>query len=127
MTIKKSSPHSPVSHAMLQPLSHEITQIKALALKMLENINNKLDFAGLSDEERQMCDRICGAKNSMAETLVLLADLIIRLTPPAAAQVSAQQEPSLDDGDKALVQAFLKRKRHTKKPSAEVTPETILE
>ncbi len=96
--------------ALSQLLPDEILQVRATAIKLLEKINKEIDLP----EEMRQSERFFGAKASLVDTLVTLADLLLRLAPPAAQPATTEHmNAALNEKDMAVVKAFLARSHKT--------------
>lgn len=99
------------SKDILQSMPDEIAQIKMIALKMLEKMDAEINDPAYSEAEKKICDRVFGSKTSLAEALVLLADLLLRLTLPDIDAKQGEKPLAMSEADRKLVGALIERSR----------------
>lgn len=119
MSARKNTPKTALPEEMLQSLPKELSYIRQVAIKMLKIIDKEMSGKASVIKERQQYDKFFGSKNSLADTLVTLADLILRLTPEYRSNAGDGQPPEMNEHDKLLVEAFIARKKAGDTPKAQ--------
>jgi hypothetical protein len=107
----KNPAKTPVPAQMLQHVPKELSYIRRVAIKMLKIIDKEMSGKGAPIKDKQQYDKYFGSKASLADILVTLADLILRLTPVQGQTTPENQPLPLNDQDQLLVDTFLARRK----------------
>lgn len=103
---------------MLQTLPHEVVKLKEITVNILNYIDKYVSSPLIEDEETGEYGRIFGNKNSLTDTFIKLADLVLRLAYLGLDKnnnINALENSGLPQADIDLVKSFLIRQASLQK------------